>query len=267
MQYSVQKNMILFVFCTEYYYLCTRKYETRANLRLTLANSFVRGCFARCTRKYDFYLMTPFQDIGNIPFDVNVLSSIFPNNKHINEKARALEKSGQIVRLKKGMYVASTMETGKELSKELIANHLYGPSYIGREYALRYYGLIPERVYLVTSVTTKHSRDFENAVGHFNYQNCQPEYFHIGIRMVQADRINYLIASPEKALCDVVNFSKNLFLRSMKDVELYLQDDIRFDMDALADFDIAILEKCAPVSRKQGSINTLIKYIKHVRHL
>ena len=211
--------------------------------------------------------MTPFQDIGNVPFDVNVLSSIFPNNMHINEKARALEKAGQIVRLKKGMYVASSMETGKELSKELIANHLYGPSYVSREYALRYYGLIPERVYLVTSVTTKHSRDFENAVGNFSYQNCNPDYFPIGIRMGLLDGANFLIASPEKALCDVINFSKGLFLRSMKDVEIYLEEDIRFDTDALADFDITVLEKCAPVSRKQSSISTLIKYINHVRHL
>jgi len=145
--------------------------------------------------------------------------------------------------------------------------YLYGPSYVGREYALRYHGLIPERVYLVTSVTTKHSRDFENAVGNFSYQNCQPEYFHIGIRMEQADGVNFLIASPEKALCDVINFSKNLFLRSMKDVELYLEEDIRFEMDILADFDLQILEECALVSRKESSINTLIKYIKHGRHL
>ena len=55
--------------------------------------------------------MTPFENIGNIPFDVNVLSAVFPNNKHINEKARALEKNGLIIRLKKGMYVASKMET------------------------------------------------------------------------------------------------------------------------------------------------------------
>ena len=57
--------------------------------------------------------MTPFENIGNIPFDVNVLSAFFPNHQHINEKARALEKNGQIIRLKKGMYVASKMETGK----------------------------------------------------------------------------------------------------------------------------------------------------------
>ena len=211
--------------------------------------------------------MTPFENIGNIPFDVNVLSAFFPNHKHINEKARALEKNGQIIRLKKGMYVASKMETGKELSKELIANHIYGPSYVGCEYALRYYGLIPERVYQVTSVTTKHSRDFENAIGRFSYQNCSPEYFAVGVRIEQADGVSFLIATPEKALCDVINFSKCLNLRFMKDVETYLEEDIRFDTDALENFDIELLERCAIASRKQSSINTLIKYIKHVRHL
>lgn len=206
--------------------------------------------------------MTPFNNIGNIPFDSTILASLFPKNKHINEKARALEKSGKIIRLKKGLYVASPEETGKPISQELIANHLYGPSYVGREYALRYYGLIPERVYLLTSVTTKHSRDFENATGNYSYQNCSPEYFSIGVRMEQSDGVTFLIASPEKALCDVINFSKNLNLRFMKDVEIYLEEDIRFDTDELKNFNIDILEQCARTSRKRQSINTLIKYLK-----
>ena len=209
--------------------------------------------------------MTPFANIGNIPFDMSVLSSAFPHHKHINEKARALEKEGRIIRLKKGMYVASSEETGKELSRELIANHLYGPSYVGREYALRHYGLIPERVYLVTSVTTKHSKNFENAAGCFSYNNSSPDYFPIGVRMENEHGVNFLIASPEKALCDVINFGKNLTLRSMKDVEAYLEEDIRFDTDALADFDLGTLERCARASRKKNSIETLLKYTKHVR--
>jgi len=211
--------------------------------------------------------MSPFDSIGNIPFDINVLASIFPKNKHINEKARRLEADGSIIRLKKGMYVVSQEESGKPLSRELIANHLYGPSYVGREYALRYYGLIPERVYLLTSVTTKHSRDFENATGNYSYQNCATEYFHIGLRMETDGGNTFVIASPEKALCDVINFSKNLNLRFMKDVATYLEEDIRFDMDELDSLDLAILEQCAEKSRKRNSINALINFIKHERHI
>jgi hypothetical protein len=80
--------------------------------------------------------------------------------------------------------------------------------------------------------------------------------------MEQSDGVTFLIASPEKALCDVINFSKNLNLRFMKDVEIYLEEDIRFDTDELKNFNIDILEQCATVSRKQQSINTLIKYLK-----
>jgi len=71
----------------------------------------------------------------------------------VNNKISELEKSGKIIRLKKGIYVVSPKESGKLLSMELIVNHLYGPSYVSMESALRYYGLIPESVYLMHSAS------------------------------------------------------------------------------------------------------------------
>lgn len=206
--------------------------------------------------------MSALEQIGNIPFDLGILSSLFPNQKHTIEKARALEKSGAIIRLKKGLYVASKEESGQPLCRELIANHLYGPSYVGAEYALKYYGLIPESVHVVTSLTTKHSRHFQTPTGVYQYRNCTDDYFHVGLRMEKQDKATFIIASKEKALCDVINFSKNLKLRFIKDVEHYLEEDIRFDMDELDNIDIKILEKIATVSRRALSINTLIKYLR-----
>lgn len=211
--------------------------------------------------------MSPFDLTGNVPFDLSVLSSIFPNNKHIGDKARKLENDGKIIRLKKGLYVASHNETGKAIYRELIANHLYGPSYVSQETALRHYGLIPERVYIVKSVTTKHSRSFENEAGNYQYQNCSNEYFPIGVRIEEGDGINFLIATPEKALCDLINFSKNLNFRSSRDVVTYLEMDIRFDMDSIANMNVSVIEKCAEYSRKQNSINLLIKFMKNERNL
>ena len=211
--------------------------------------------------------MSAFNNIGNIPFDLNVLASIFPYTKFIGEKARRLESSGVIIRLKQGLYVASPQETGKALNRNLIANHLYGPSYVSLRTALRHYGLIPEHVYLTESLTTKHSRNFATPVGNFDFNNCSSAYFPFGVRTEAEDGVNYLIASPEKALCDLINYSKKVNLRFMKDVAAYLEEDIRFDMEALASFDISILERCAPYSRKTQSINILIKYIKDGRHL
>ncbi|MGM9790520.1 MAG: hypothetical protein ACI3Y9_09505 [Candidatus Cryptobacteroides sp.] len=211
--------------------------------------------------------MSPLTNIGIVPFDLNVLSSVYPETKHIVEKARRLESDGKIIRLKKGMYVVSPEETGKVLNRNLIANHIYGPSYVSVQTALRHYGLIPERVHLIQSLTTKHSRCFETPVGNFDYKCCNNEYFPIGVRLENDNDITYLIATPEKALCDLINYSKGVNLRFMKDIALYLEEDIRFDMDALSEFDMDILENCAIYSRKSQNINTLIKYMKHERYI
>ena len=211
--------------------------------------------------------MSLLTNIGIVPFDLNVLSSVYPETKHIVEKARRLESDGKIIRLKKGMYVVSPEETGKALNRNLIANHIYGPSYVSLQTALRHYGLIPERVHLIQSLTTKHSRSFETPVGNFDYKCCSKEYFPIGVRLENDNDITYLIATPEKALCDLINYSKGVNLRFMKDIALYLEEDIRFDMDALSEFDMDILENCAIYSRKSQNINTLIKYMKHERYI
>ena len=211
--------------------------------------------------------MSLLTNIGIVPFDLNVLSSVYPETKHIVEKARRLESDGKIIRLKKGMYVVSPEETGKALNRNLIANHIYGPSYVSLQTALRHYGLIPERVHLIQSLTTKHSRSFETPVGNFDYKCCSKEYFPIGVRLENDNDITYLIATPEKALCDLINYSKGANLRFMKDVAQYLEEDIRFDMDTLSEFDMDILENCAIYSRKSQNINTLIKYIKHERYI
>lgn len=207
--------------------------------------------------------MSPFTDIDNIPFDINVLSSVFPNHKHINEKAIALVDAGKIIRLKKGLYVASEEETGTPPCRPLLANHIYGPSYVSFSTALRHYGLIPEKVNVTQSVTTKHSRDFENKLGLFTYRNCTDEYFHIGVRIIQENDLSYLMASPEKALCDVINFSKGINLRFVKDVNIFLENDLRLDTEALKDFNIDIIEECAKHSRRKQSIRNLIQYIRN----
>lgn len=211
--------------------------------------------------------MGPFDNVGNVPFDINVLSSLFPGCSHITEKARALVDSGKIIRLKKGLYVTNEKETGKPYNRFLISNHIYGPSYVSQSTALRYYGLIPERVHTIQAVTTKHSRDFETPLGLFRYSCSSDAYFHIGLRIMQENGVNFLIATPEKALCDLINFSKGINLRFLKEVKIFLEDDIRFDTDALADLDLEIIKRCAQHSRRQKSIDNLIKFISNERNL
>ncbi|HEY5592712.1 MAG TPA: hypothetical protein VIK55_17050 [Paludibacter sp.] len=198
-------------------------------------------------------------EIGNIPVDCAVLKSIFPDHKSVHNKISELEKSGTLIRLKKGMYAVSPKESGKLLSVELIANHLYGPSYMSMESALRYYGLIPESVYSIQSMTTKHSRVFSNSLGKFKYTQCERAYFSVGIRQEINDNTSFLIACPEKALCDLIIHTPNLNLRFQKDTLAYLEDDLRFDMDAFYRMDSYIFEQCAQVGKKKAIIANILK--------
>lgn len=59
----------------------------------------------------------------------------------------------------------------------LLANILYQPSYISLEFALSYYSLIPESVYLITSVTTKPTREFAVGKLFFSYQTIKKQAF------------------------------------------------------------------------------------------
>lgn len=207
--------------------------------------------------------MQTLANIGNTPIDTAILKSLLKDYKAVNNKISELEKSDKIIRLKKGLFVVSPKITGKLLSTELIANHLYGPSYVSMHTALRYYGLIPESVYTISSICTKRSRTFENSIGYFDYKRAEKEYFAIGIQQIIKDKTSFLIATPEKALCDLIINTSKLNLRYINELFIYLRDDIRFDMDELYKMNVEILEECAIYSKKKTTINNLIKIIKH----
>ncbi len=97
------------------------------------------------------------------------------------DKTRAMLKAGEIVRVKKGIYVFGERYRRGPWSREILANLIYGPSYISLDYALSYYGVIPERVVVVTSVTLSRSRQFETPVGLFTYRSLSRRKYSIGI--------------------------------------------------------------------------------------
>lgn len=201
-------------------------------------------------------------EIGTIPVTTSIIESLYPELKSANKKVTWLEKQGVIIRLKRGLYVVNPEHSGKTLSSELIANHLYTPSYISMSTALRYYGLIPEAVYVHQSMTVKHSRSFQTPVGSYDYKYISREAFSIGVRSMHKGDYAFLIASPEKALCDLIANSSKVNLRYMKDVETYLEQDIRMDMDEFNKMDKTIFEDYIKVGKKADSISTLLKFLR-----
>lgn len=116
--------------------------------------------------------------------------------------------------------------------------------------ALRYYGLIPEAVYVHQSMTVKHPRSFQTPVGNYDYKYISRKAFPIGVRSMNKGDYAFLIASPEKALCDLIANSSKVILRYMKDVETYLEQDIRMDMDEFYNMDATIFEDYINVGKR-----------------
>ena len=198
----------------------------------------------------------------NIPVNTAAIASLYPDVKSANRKVAGLEKEGRIIRLKRGMYVVSPQESGLLLSHNLIGNMLYGPSYVSMLTALRDYGLIPERVEVVQSMTTHLTVSFENKIGRFEYLHCAKSYYPIGITQRQEEGVTFLIATPEKALCDYIISTPRLPLRFIKDTYVFLEEDLRLDMDAFMEMDVNIFKQCAAVSKKRQAINNLIKILE-----
>lgn len=202
------------------------------------------------------------ETLANIPVSATTLASLFPDKKAKGEKVRSLERQGAVIRLKKGFYVVSPNVSRIPLSTELIANQLYAPSYVSMSSALRYYGLIPEEVYTTQSVTVKHSRNFDTPVGRFSYTGVDRESFSIGVTIVNKQTYTFLMASPEKALCDLIANSPKVNLRYLRDVERYLEEDIRLDMEEFLKMDAGVFEQYVEVGKKASSIQTLLKYLQ-----
>lgn len=181
------------------------------------------------------------------------------------DKISALLKRGFIIRIKKGLYIFGDEYRRKPYSREILANLIYGPSYISFDFALQYYGLIPERVEALTSVTTGRSRRFFTPVGLFTYRKIPLQAFRMGMDRVEiGDGRAFLMATPEKALADKVNDSRGAGIQTQKELYGYLEENLRIDPVALRDLNPAALDAIAGCYRSR-KIRLLSDLVKRVR--
>lgn len=207
--------------------------------------------------------METLEQLGVIPVDYSVLRSLFSDYSFPQNKIANLEREGKIVRLKRGQYIVSDKISRELISPELIANHIYGPSYVSMESALRFYGLIPEQVFSLRSMTTNRSRRFTNSIGIFEYITVNERYYSIGIKQqIVEDRYTFLIASPEKALCDMITATPRLKLQSVKAMQIYLEEDLRFDITRLEEFNKEVIAECIQTGKKADILRLLLKLVK-----
>lgn len=114
---------------------------------------------------------------------------------------------GYIKKLRRGHYIfADTAKSEETLF--LIANKLYSPSYVSLEMALSYYGLIPEGVYSVTSVSSKKTIKFVTPIAEFAYRKIKPELL-FGYGLHRQGQLAYKLAEMEKAVLDYLYLNPN----------------------------------------------------------
>lgn len=197
----------------------------------------------------------------NIPISSSVLQTVLPQRSSFAHFISNLVDTNQLIRIKRGVYIVSPDISGMPINSMIIANSLYGPSYVSFSSALNYYGLIDDLSQGTYSATTKRDKQYLTPVGRFEYVSLPAFYYAIGIKQIITNDSSFLIATPEKALCDTIVNSVGLNLRSQKEALTYLEEDLRFDMDELKSLDISILQECEACGIKSNSIQQIIKLI------
>jgi len=148
-----------------------------------------------------------------------------------------------IIQLGKGLYTTADFykkNVGDISYIFYLANVIRMPSYVSSWAALQYYDLVTESIHGITSVTEKVTRNYTTKAGNFTYHSIKNELFS-GFSLVKgtstpenhraAGKFDFFIASPAKALFDLLYFKTHQF-RGMKfnDI-LCIIEELRIDMD------------------------------------
>lgn len=199
------------------------------------------------------------REYTHIPLTHRIVSDVLAEYNRPNDKISDLVQNGFLVSLRRGLYVP-----GPELDlpvphQFIIANHLRGPSYISLETALSHWGLIPEQVYGVSSMTLKTSRTYDTPLGHFSYRHLAAPYYAFGLERVEVGTNQFaLMASREKALCDKIITTAGVNLRSQVQTFDFLMEDLRLDETLLGQLDRAAISSWVQDAPKASSLQMLV---------
>jgi predicted transcriptional regulator of viral defense system len=144
------------------------------------------------------------------------------------DKLTRLVKNGVYIPVVHGLY-----ETDRSTPGYLLAGSIYGPSYLSFEFALAYHGLIPEAVYTFTCATfaKKKKKTYQTPFGNFTYQDVPAAAYPYGLQIKKEGAYAYVLAAPEKALCD--QLYKIAPVHNYDELSKLLFEDLRLDEQEL----------------------------------
>jgi hypothetical protein len=211
-------------------------------------------------------LLQSIRSHSNHPLTRQLLASLLKDHKEPNHKINELLSVGLLEILRDGLYIPTKKLSPFRPEPFLLANHLFGPSYVSFDSALSFYGLIPERVYEVTSATTKRTERVNTSIGAFSFARLPLPYYCFGIRHLElGNEQRILIASPEKALFDKVVTTIGAKLNSSKSATEYLIENLRIDEDDLRELDATVMETWLGDAPKSKTLSMIVKSIKGLK--
>ena len=197
------------------------------------------------------------------PLNRQILMGILKDYKRPYDKINDLVRQDALIPVKKGIFVPGPLLHLISPEPFLLANHLFGPSYISMETALSYWGLIPEKVFEISSATTRRSESYDTSTGRFSYSHLTLPYYSFGQQQVTlAERQVALVATPEKALCDKLVTTSGLLFRSLVQLKEWLLEDMRMDKDVLRQLQPRLIHSWLNNAPKKTTLQLLVKIIE-----
>jgi hypothetical protein len=202
------------------------------------------------------------------PLTKQILLDVLKDYSRPFDKIHELTRQEFLIPLKRGIFLPGPRLKMPMPESFLISNHLWGPSYVSLESAMSYWGLIPERVYETTAVTTKLVKKYSTSIGRFSYTKLPLPYYAMGIKQVAlTPRQHILIASPEKAICDKIITTSGILLRSKKQTLEFLIEDLRIDETDLKKLDTQDIAEWIPYAQKRTSLEMLVSTIESLKSM
>jgi predicted transcriptional regulator of viral defense system len=196
------------------------------------------------------------------PLNRQILMDMLKDYKRPYDKINELVKKEALIPVRKGIFVPGPALHLASPEPFLLANHLKGPSYISMETALSYWGLIPEKVFEVTSATVGRSETYDTLTGRFRYAHLPLPYYAFGQQQVTlAENQVALVATAEKALCDKIITTSGLLFRSVIQLKAWLIEDMRMEKDMLRRLQPRLIHSWLNKAPKKHSLQLLVKIL------
>lgn len=199
---------------------------------------------------------------ATVPVPHHAVVAQWADYRSPNDKLARAVAAGEWIPLRRGLYLRGKLSPN-QVVLPVLANSLVGPSYVSLEYALSWYGLIPEGVVEVTSVTPRRSQQLSTPLGRFSYSHLPLPCYAVGMNLLNtSEGIGYLMASPEKALCDKLLLMRGGQVTSRLGMTQLLFEDLRIDPVRFGQLGTAVVRQLMAVGHKARLMTALLRVME-----